>query len=191
MGFSKLGGRGRGNIPHFQYPHGLEKGAQAGSPFLQMRSRHPSAGGAGVPEWGHIYLRFRPTPDLLPPLGTPVTVPELAFSPSSNFQHSPCPYEQTVEVGMAPRLAHLPWHPLIPFGMTSVLEASSLKLDRHALFPRTPQNTNPASSQKIKLCSPLPILMSLCCCRLWKILGKLGLGHEGTLSTWQRSGLWR
>lgn len=67
MGFSKLGeDEGGGTFPTSNTPmagrreSGLGLHPKGREGFLRMRSRDPSSGGAGVPERGHIYLRFRP-----------------------------------------------------------------------------------------------------------------------------------
>lgn len=126
------------------------------------------------------------------------SVPAGAFSPSSNCHHFPYPPGTNSRRGSSTKIGppRVATHPLAAPNLLwddwSPLEAPGLKLDRHALFPRSPQNTNPPSGQKIKLCFPFSTPVSLCCCcrrpRLRERRWKLGVGHEGTLSTWQRSG---
>lgn len=112
-----------------------------------------------------------------------MTVPAGAFSPTFNFQHPPCPHEQTVEAGPAPRLSPVPatqplTAPNLLWDDSSPQEVSGLKADQHALFPRTPQHISPPTGQKIKV-------VSKCCLVVFaapgsgRYSGELRVGPEG------------
>lgn len=119
-GFSKLGGTGRWEIPHFQYPAArrgslgwASSGGGGGGGGQGPPKCAPGIPQPGVSEWGYICLRFRLAPRSPPPTPLSGTLSDGAswrFQPFLCCFSLPTPREPT-EVGAAPSLAPHPGHP--------------------------------------------------------------------------------